>query len=215
MIYNKGYLSTYLGKSIVMRSFLKNLGSAIQKICYPSICLYCHKICENKRYIFCAECFYLIDILEQEERCRTCFSPSTESYCLSCRHQSNIKQAYVCEQEGPVPALLKSILNHQHYRVPAVAALIAYQYIRLDFPLPDYIVPIYSTHKKLSILLAKEVGKILQAPCKQFFLEKLQNKHVLATGFQLDQNYDQTMQVLKKRNPKILMGITLIGPSSF
>lgn len=129
--------------------------------------------------------------------------------------QSHIKQAYVSEQEGPIHALLKKALSQQYYRIPALAALMAYQYIRLDFSLPDYIIPVYSTHKKLSILLGKEIGKILQVPCRRFFLKKLQNKHVLLTGFQMDQNYKKTALMLEKVHPKSLMGITLVGPSSF
>lgn len=161
------------------------------------------------------ECFYLINILEKEERCLTCFCLSHTPYCLSCMHQFHIKQAYVSEQEGPIHALLKKALSQQYYRISAVAALMAYQYIRLDFPLPDYIIPVYGKHKKLDILLSKEIGKILQVPCRRFFLKKLQNNHVLLTGFQMDQNYNKTALMLEKIHPKSVMGITLIGPSSF
>ncbi|HEV3270090.1 MAG TPA: hypothetical protein VGZ69_05520 [Candidatus Rhabdochlamydia sp.] len=200
--------------SIVMRVLLKNLRSAIQQICYPSICVYCHKLCKA-RHIFCKECFDLINILEKEERCSCCFSACLEPYCLSCMHQANIKQAYVSEQEGPIYALLEKILKGQYYRVPAIAALMAYQYLRLDFSLPDYIVPIYSTHKKLSILLAKKISKILQVPHRRFFLKKLEKSHVLLIGFKQDQSYDKSIQTVKKKSPKILIGFTLIGPSSF
>lgn len=196
-----------------MRVLLKNLRSVIQQICYPSICIYCHKLCNSKRHIFCKECFDLIDILEKEDRCSYCFSACLES--LPCIHQINIKQAYVSEQEGPLCTLLEKILQGQYYRVPAIAALMAYQYLRWDFSMPDYIVPIYSTHKKLAILLAKEISKILQVPHRRFFLKKLENRHVLLIGFQQDQSYDKSIQVVKKINPKTLMGFTLLGPSSF
>ena len=108
-------------------------------------------------------------------------------------------------------ALLEKILKGQHFRVPAVAALMAYQYIRLDFSLPDYIIPNLCRHKKLSILLAKEISKILQVPHRQFFLKKLRNSHVLLIGFQQDQSYDKSIQVIKKENPETLIGFTLIG----
>lgn len=198
-----------------MRRFSKSLARMIQKICYPSICLHCHKLCDGKKRIFCTECFYLINVLEQEERCLTCFSPSHNPYCLACMHQPHIKQAYVSEAEGPIHTLLKKVLSQQYYRIPAIAALIAHQYIKLDFPLPNYIVPTDSKHRKSSILLAKEVSKILQVPHRRFFLKKLQNNHVLLTGFQMDQNYKKTALMLEKMHPKTLMGITLIGPSSF
>ncbi|MGL4540510.1 MAG: hypothetical protein ACRCU0_05995 [Candidatus Rhabdochlamydia sp.] len=198
-----------------MRRFSQSLASTIQKICYPSICLHCHKLCDGKKRIFCTECFCLINFLEKEERCLTCFSPSNKPYCLACMHQAHIKQAYVSEPEGPIHILLKKVLSQQYYRIPAVAALMAYQYIKLDFPLPDYIIPTYSAPKKLSILLAKEVSKILQVPHRRFFLKKLQNRHVLLTGFQMDQNYKKTALMLEKIHPKTLMGITLIGSSSF
>ncbi|QZA58426.1 hypothetical protein [Candidatus Rhabdochlamydia porcellionis] len=198
-----------------MRVLLKNLSGVIQKICYPSICIYCHELCNSKRHIFCKECFDLIDILEKEERCSCCFSASYESYCLSCMHQANIKQAYVSEQKVPLYALLEKVLKGQHYRVPSIAALMAYQYLRLDFSLPDYIVPNLCTHKKLSILLAKEMSKILQVPHRRFFLKKLQNSHVLLISFQQDQSYDKSIQIIKRENPKSLMGLTLLGPLSF
>lgn len=198
-----------------MRVLLKNLRSAIQQICYPSICIYCYKLCNSKRHIFCRECFYLIDLLEKEERCSCCFSACLEPSCLSCMHQTNIKQAYVSEQEGPLYALLEKVLKGQHYRVPAIAALMAYQYLRLDFSLPDYIVTNLHAHKKLSILLAKEISKILQVPYRRFFLKKLQNSHVLLIGFQQDQSYDKSIQAIEKENPKSLIGFTLLGPLSF
>jgi len=196
-----------------MRVLLK-IRSAIQQICYPSICIYCHKLCNSKRHIFCRECFDLIDLLEKEERCSCCFCISDELYCLSCMHQT-VKQVYVSEQEGPLYALLEKILQGQHYRVPAIAALMAYQYLKLDFSLPDYIVPNLYAHKKLAILLAKEISKILQVPYRRFFLRKLQNSHVLLTCFQQDQSYDKSIQVIEKENPKTLMGFTLLGPLSF
>ena len=129
-------------------------------------------------------------------------------------HQT-VKQVYVSEQEGPLYALLEKILQGQHYRVPAIAALMAYQYLKLDFSLPDYIVPNLYAHKKLAILLAKEISKILQVPYRRFFLRKLQNSHVLLTCFQQDQSYDKSIQVIEKENPKTLMGFTLLGPLSF
>lgn len=198
-----------------MRVLLKNLRSIVQQICYPPICIYCHKFCHSKRHIFCKECFDLIDILEKEERCPCCFSACLEPYCLSCMHQTNIKQAYVSEQEGPLYALLEKILKGQHYRVPAIAALMTYQFIRLDFSLPDYILPVYSTHKKLSILLAKEISKILQVPHRRFFFKKLRKSHILLVGFQQDQIYDKSIKVVKKINPKTLIGFTFLGPLSF
>lgn len=130
-------------------------------------------------------------------------------------HQTNIKQAYVSEEKTPLYALLEKIFKGQHYRVPAIAALMAYQYLRLDFSLPDYIVPNLCTHKKLAILLAKEVSKILQVPHKRVFLKKLRNSHVLLIDFQQDQSYDKSIQIIKRENPKILMGLTLLGPLNF
>ena len=90
----------------------------------------------------------------------------------------------------------------------------AYQYLRLNF-LPDYIIPNLYTHKKLSILLAKEISKILQVPYRRFFLKKLRNSHVLLIGLQQDRGYDKSIQVIEKENPKALMGFTFLGPLSF
>ncbi|MDR2539699.1 MAG: hypothetical protein LBC45_03750 [Chlamydiales bacterium] len=198
-----------------MRALLKNVRSAIQQLCYPSICIYCHNLCDAKRHIFCKECFDLMDLLEKEERCSCCFFISYEPYCLSCVHQTHIKQAYVSEQGGPLFALLEKVLKGQYYRVPAIAALMAYQYLRLDFSLPDYIVPNLCIHKKLSIFLAKEISKILQVPHRRFFLKKLRNSHVLLIGFQQDKSYDKSIQIIKEIHPKTLMGLTLLGPLSF
>ena len=130
-------------------------------------------------------------------------------------HQANVKQVYISEQEGPLHALLEKILKGQHYRVPAIAALMTYQYIRLNFPLPDYVVSVNSTHKKLSILLAKEISKLLQVPHRRLFFKKLLNSHVLLVGLQQDQSYDKSIQIIRKENPKSLIGLTLLGPLSF
>lgn len=189
-----------------MKVLIRKLGNIIQKICYPSICEYCHKLCNDKRTIFCTECFYLINLLDQEGRCPSCFSMEDERhYC-----KASIKQIYVSEKEGPIDALLQKVLKGQHYRVPAIAALMAYQYLRLNLPLPDYIVP--SSGKKLPISLAKEMGKILQVPYCRIFLQM--HAHVLLASFQMDQSYDAAIEKLQKIHPKTLTGITLFGADS-
>lgn len=195
-----------------MRVLLRNLRSIVQQIFYPSICIYCHKLCNAKRQIFCKECFDLISLLDKEGRCSYCFCISDEP-CSSCIHQT-LKQAYVSEQEGPLYALVEKVFSGQHYRIPAIAALMAYQYLRLGFSLPDYIIPNLSLHKKQTLLLAKEMSKILQAPYRKFFLKKLRNSHILLVEFQQDQSYEQSLQAVKKINPKTLIGFTLLGPLS-
>lgn len=189
-----------------MKTLIRKLGSVLQKVCYPSICIYCHKLCHDKRTIFCAECFYLINLLDQEGRCSCCFSIEEEGHCCK-----GIKQIYVSEKEGPIDALLQKILGGQHYRVPAVAALMAYQYVRLRLPLPDYVVP--SSRKKLSVLLAKEMSKILQVPYRRVFFKK--HTHILLASFQIDQSHDAAIEKLQKIHPKTLMGIALVGNSRF
>jgi hypothetical protein len=190
--------------------FIKKLGITLQKICYPSICVHCYKLCNDKSSIFCAECFYLINLLDQEERCSYCFTCLLEGDCLSCTQNPRTRQLYVSEKEGPIDALLQKILLGQHYRVPAAAALMTYQYLRLNKPLPDYVVP--TSRKKLSVLLAKEISKILHVPYCRIFLKK--HSHILLAGFQMDRDYNTSMEKLQKVYPKTLMGLTLVGLES-
>lgn len=190
-----------------MQRSIRKLGRILRKICYPSICVYCHKLCKDKRSIFCSECFYLINLLDQEERCPYCFICSCTGDCLFCKQNPPIRQIYVSEKEGPINALLQKILSGQHYRVPAAAALMTYQYLRLSLPLPDCIVPV--SRKNISVLLAKEVSKILHVPYRRGFLKE--DAHVLLTGFQIDHNYSIAIEKLQKMRPKTLTGITLVG----
>jgi ComF family protein len=81
------------------------------------------------------------------------------------------------EYFGPAASLVQALkYGNQPYLAKDAAAFLAYQYLRLDLPIPDLIVPVPISFTRYlmrgynqSFLLAQEMGKLLNRPATNLF----------------------------------------------
>lgn len=116
-----------------------------------------------------------LEVLECAERCPTCFKEKTKNIvCLECHHSKSpfLGLASVFEYEGPAASLIKKLkYGKQDYLAQSMGAYLAAQFIHLNWPIPDIIipVPISTSHYFMrgfnqSELLAKSLSMIIQRP---------------------------------------------------
>lgn len=127
-------------------------------------------------HLLCSTCASLLDPLNPAERCPLCFHPKRSEFltCSDCLKYPTSYTAISAVFESQGPAL--SLLNHfKHRNSPylahGIAAFMVAQFMRLEWPLPDAIVPVPLSLVQWirrgydqSLLLAVEVGKLLEKP---------------------------------------------------
>lgn len=132
------------GPCYSLRVLLERLGDSFSSFLYPPLCLHCREVTGSPRDLLCSHCLSLLDLLNPTERCRTCFSTES-SYCSLCAKQSlHLDQVGApFDYEGPAASLIKSFkYGGRVYLASGIAAYMAAQYVRLDWPLPNRIVPV-------------------------------------------------------------------------
>jgi len=129
----------------------------ILDLIYPPLCLCCKEMCLTK--FLCPFCWELSSPPDPVERCRHCFEELEQigELCPSCVREPllPISRGFVFDREAPIKALF-----HEH--IDAIGGFAIYQWLRLDRPIPDLIVPMPDAK---SILLARSFAKLLQTPC--------------------------------------------------
>ena len=154
-----------------MSVFLENLLSFI----YPPFCLHCEEGLEKPQDLLCRSCLEHVQLLDVRGRCRYCFTLCEErTVCRNCSLQKAPfrRGAATVEGMGPAYTLFQNFASGKRPHLAAsLGALMTMQYLELQWPFPDLIVPIPSTwgmRWQLGYdpvaLLAKEVGKALQKP---------------------------------------------------
>ena len=149
----------------------------IGNILYPPLCLHCQAFIKGKRLLLCTICQSLLHFLEPINRCSTCFlSIEGGSVCHHCsqKNQLGYRVAAVFDYQGPAATLVHQLkfANRPHL-AKELAAFMLIQLIRLDWPLPDLIVPapLSITHffkrgYNQSKLLAKELSQLIEKPMR-------------------------------------------------
>ncbi len=152
----------------------RNLIEAYLNLLYPPCCLQCEGPTTGGR-IFCDPCGALLDLLEVEGRCSQCFielGNAKLKVCRSCRQLPSVWRhaGAALDYAGPAAILVKRLkyAGQQHLAFTAAAFLVA-QLHRLDWPLPDVIVPVpmpplrrFLRGYNHSQLIAQELGRLLQ-----------------------------------------------------
>jgi predicted amidophosphoribosyltransferase len=106
-----------------------------------------------------------------------------------------------CEMFGPAKALLNGMLTGKQECVPAAASLMAYQWLELQMPLPDLLIPMPSSFwekQRLGFdpqyMLAFELSKILSVPVQRVLQRKFDRDQFLAKG-----EFLYRIQLLKRK----------------
>lgn len=144
---------------------------------YPPYCLHCNADVEDGQHPLCRHCLLLMEIIDFSQRCIHCFSLVDQQDINLC--QECIKEitpfnqvAAVFDYTGPAATLIKQFkYGNQPHLAVGLGAYMAAQYLNLDWPLPDAIIPIPISFTHLfvrgynqSYLLADSLAQILQCP---------------------------------------------------
>lgn len=159
------------------RSFIQ-LGTSFMDLVYPPFCLHCEDCLYDSSGFFCSHCVQQLELLDHKERCPFCFTAEFnrqhEACCGVCRRQQRLLDGMAAsfEYEGPAATLVKRLkYGGLPYLSKGAAAFLVAQFVRLQWPFPDYIVPVpMDTLKRLdrgynqSALLAEAFAKMVDRP---------------------------------------------------
>lgn len=153
----------------------------LSSLVYPPLCLHCMEMMEQAGHCFCPTCSLLLDPLDPIGRCLYCFAPG-QKVCIQCRKKAAAltQVAYVFDDIGPASTLVRRFkYGNQPFLASGLGAYLAAQFLRLDWPKPDLIVPvpISFTHwlprgYNQSLLLAKSLGKLINCPVASVLKKK-------------------------------------------
>lgn len=147
---------------------------------FPPLCLHCGDLITKKKSLLCTICSNLLQMIEPKGRCLYCFNEmdheQKQNICPRCIRKSSIfhRIASVFDYIGPAATLVKKLkYGNQPYLAKGAGAFLTAQFIKLNWPIPDLIVPVPLTfpHQfergyNQSELLAQSIAFILGCPCK-------------------------------------------------
>ncbi len=159
----------------MISSWIRGICLGAVDLVYPPLCLHCSERAQGRGQLLCTSCVELLELLDPQQRCRTCFvelENSRDGVCSLCRRQrppftaAGAAFAYV----GPAAALVKRLKygGQRHLAATAAAFLVA-QIDQLGWALPDLIVPVpvpsvrrFFRGYNQSLLIARELASLLQ-----------------------------------------------------
>jgi len=156
------------------REYLKQLKESFFHFVFPSRCLHCEFPLAASSAVFCENCASLLTVIDPRERCEYCFEESpTNTICRRCLEFPLFYSAVasVFDYEGPPASLIKKMkYEDQPYLARGAGSFLFTQWLSLNWPLPDMIIPVPQTLVRWfergynqSELLAEELGKLLGA----------------------------------------------------
>lgn len=189
-------------------SLITKAWKAYRDFVFPPFCLDCRERCETK--VFCPSCWQSCAPPDPVDRCRHCFEEKEGkgNLCRVCKRAPAlpIARAYVFEKDAP-------ILRLQEEKSWACFAL--YQWVQLDWPVPDVIVPMPGRE---SIALARAFASFLPCPvvqairsdfsCKLDWLEENQVILILDVGHSVEY-LKKAISSLSETFPKRMFLLTL------
>ncbi len=220
-----------------MRHHIQRIWQALKEstlhLIYPMKCLHCQILLPPHSPVLCSICASLLEPIDPEERCPVCFNPMREDHSLPCQeclhHLSFIdKIGAVFDYHGPAATLVKHLkYANQPDLARGMAAFLIIQFHRLQWPLPDAIIPVPLSFMhwlgrgyNQSALLAKEISQILHLPVwhalkrrngdySQAALTLEQRKILDSQRFKLNTSYPLQNKVLLIIDDVVTSGSTL------
>lgn len=142
---------------------------------FPPFCFHCRGW-RGQAPILCALCQEQMALLDPLGRCKICFRSLEEGreVCKGCLSAS-LRSAAALEYEGAAVSMIRQLKYQDRVAMAkALAPFLAAQWARLDWPRPNFLVPMPQTwtHRlrrgyNQSFLLAKELGNLLDLPVKE------------------------------------------------
>lgn len=160
-----------------MNKFWHRLALSLRDLVYPRLCLHCHESIGGNLQHLCGDCLELLEHINPVERCPYCFHADYvigKPACGSCRKRDPIlyRCAAAFDYQGPAASLIRQFkYGDQPYLAKSLAAMMTQQFIALDWPMPDLIVPIpisrsrwFTRGYNQSLLLAQHLSEFLSRP---------------------------------------------------
>lgn len=164
---------------------MKPLLNAFLHLIFPPQCAHCRTSLSDSSLILCQQCLELLELIDPSDRCPYCFSQDyrpSHKICGNCQKCPPILNglASAFDYFGPAASLVKKIkYQNQPHLAAGCGAYLAAQYLALEWPLPDVIVPVPIAFTHLiergfnqSQLMAESLSKILQKPVKEVLMRK-------------------------------------------
>lgn len=144
---------------------------------YPPLCLHCNETLYTENQLLCTHCFDLLELIDIKLHCPACFTlkPAIKKhFCLTCatKKSSLTSLGAAFEYKGAAATLIKGFkYGNKPYLAGGLAGFMAAQFIELNWPLPDLIIPVpQSLSRRLTRgynqaeLLASNLSILLQRP---------------------------------------------------
>ncbi len=156
---------------------------------YPTTCLECGSLDLDPSSRICASCLEYLTVLEKQYRCPYCFQESASlekgwtaqvmESCRVCASQPPLaRRAASFPYEGPAKAIVHAFkFGGERYLSQGMSGYMALQWEQLDWPTPDWIIPVpislahlwkrgYNQSKEL----ASAMAHILKRPWGDFLV---------------------------------------------
>lgn len=162
------------------RSLFKQLCMSCLDLLYPPLCLHCREALDAQFPLFCHSCLSLLEMIDHTTRCPYCFTTEINiengngTCCSECRQKPHIirRIAAAFDYEGPAATLVKQLkYGRQPYLAEGAGSFLTAQFIRLEWPMPDFIIPMpmaplrkFDRGYNQSQLLAEVTGRMLNRP---------------------------------------------------
>lgn len=137
----------------------------LRELFFPPVCTHCKE--EAIKPYFCDACWELSALLDPKLRCRHCFCELQNEgvLCASCAHRPSLPfpRAALFEKNAPIAPLA-----FREEMAESFASFAAVLWDRLQWPVPDLILPIPPQRKAVAKLLASSI----QCSCMRGFIRK-------------------------------------------
>jgi competence protein ComFC len=168
-----------------MKTVIQKLGRSFVNLLYPPLCLHCRICLQNDAHTLCAACLELLELIDPQERCPLCFSSEHTlkgKPCFPCQRKLPILSgaAAAFDYVGPPATLIRKLkYGDQSYLAKGCGAYMAAQFLQLDWPIPDIIIPVPITFVhwmergyNQSLLLAESFSEIIKRPIQEALVRK-------------------------------------------
>lgn len=160
-----------------MKNVILSCLNSFCNLLFPPHCLHCHSAVKNANFILCEDCISKMELIDPLERCPSCFSIEycqERKKCSDCQPgESGFKKmAAAFDYLGPPATIIRKLkYGNQPYLAKSAAAYLVAQFVKLDWPMPDLIIPVPISFMHLiergynqSLLIAEGVSRLLNKP---------------------------------------------------
>jgi competence protein ComFC len=164
---------------------LKTICHAFVNLIYPPLCLHCKESVLNTDVLLCQNCLQLLELIDPSERCPHCFSidfSPENRLCFDCLKKPPLLNgiAAAFDYLGPAATLIKKLkYGDLTYLSKGCGAYLAAQFLQLNWPYPDVIIPMPISISHLmergfnqSLLLSRDLSKILNCPVEESLIRE-------------------------------------------